>query len=263
MSKTTIICQSCRKAFDADDTLERAFCVYCGAENHLMPKSASDSSVSLSALPTDPQLRKKLLEQLAGSSGPEAFEARDRLLFWPARFEAVDRHATRYGDKFVELLTILTYFSANYPSRGSQKRAVKERDRIFSRPALVKAMTEASHPLVSLEEEFFDAAVVYFLACRDDKHYGSKLFDLVRLKDEDIARKAANDVAVNMMGYLCQIGLVPQSEVVIRALHRAWPTVFRQFPDFLDEFIQALPDDIRTTLVRILSQVPLRQERLR
>lgn len=260
MAKKTVVCQTCRKAFEADEGLAKAFCLYCGAENRLMADGSVVRDVDLSDLPTDPIERRTFLERLVASGGPEAAQAHDRLLFWPARFEAVDRRATRFGDKFVELLTIMSYFSANYPSRGAMKRAVKERDKILARPALKKAMSEAAHPRKTLQEEFFDAACVYLLACRDDKHYGAKLFDLVRMKEEDIARKASHDVAINMMGYFCQIGLVPETETAIRALHQAWPAVFSHYPDFVDDDLATLPDPIRTAIYRILSTNPDLQE---
>lgn len=260
MVKKSIACRSCGQIFEADSALSRAYCLYCGAENEVPGDRAAWSSSGLSALPADPITRRALLEQMAAVGGEDAAAARDRLLFWPARYEAVDRHATRYGDKFIEFISILLFYSQNYPSRGSQKRARKERDKFLARPALVKAMAEAVHPQEALLLEFRDAAEVYLKACRDDKHYGSKLFELVKLKEDDVAAKAAGDVASGVMAYLVQLGMTPQTDLMILGLHMAWASVFSKFPDFLDEAIGNLPAEFQSAINRVLSRKPALQE---
>lgn len=260
MGKKSIVCRSCGQMFEADSALTRAFCLYCGAENDITSNQSPWSVDSLSALPAEPATRRALLEQLAAAGGADAAAARERLLFWPARYEAVDRHATRYGDKFIEFISILLFYSQNYPSRGSQKRARKERDKFLARPALVKAMAEAVHPEEALLQEFRDAAEVYLKACRDDKHYGSKLFELVKLKEDDVAAKAAGDVASGVMAYLVQLGMTPQTDLMIQGLHMAWTSVFSKFPDFLDEAIGNLPAEHQAAINRVLSRNPSHQE---
>jgi len=260
MGKKSMVCRSCGQMFEAESALTRAFCLYCGAENEVPKDQAAWSSSGLSALPADPLSRRALLEQMVAAGGEDAASARERLLFWPARYEAVDRHATRYGDKFIEFISILLFYSQNYPSRGSQKRARKERDKFLSRPALVKAMAESAHPEQALLQEFRDAAEVYLKACRDDKHYGSKLFELVKLKEDDIAAKAAGDVASGVMAYLVQLGMTPQTDLMIQGLHMAWTSVFVKYPDFLDEAIGNLPAEHQAAINRVLSRKPAHQE---
>lgn len=260
MGKKSIVCRSCGQMFEADSALTRAFCLYCGAENEIPKERTAWPADGWSTLPADPVTRRALLEQMVAAGGEDAAAARERLLFWPARYEAVDRHATRYGDKFIEFISILLFYSQNYPSRGSQKRARKERDKFLSRPALVKAMADADHPQEMLLQEFRDAAEVYLKACRDDKHYGSKLFELVKLKEDDVAAKAAGDVASGVMAYLVQLGMTPQTDLMILGLHMAWASVFSKFPDFLDEAIGNLPAEHQAAINRVLSKNPAHQE---
>lgn len=260
MAKRSILCKSCGQSFEVDSKLSRAFCLYCGAENSVPAQTAPSAAVDLLKLSTDPATRKAQLEQLTASSDASAATARDRLLFWAARFERVGRHENRYGDKFVEFISTLIFYSQNYPSRGAMKRARKDRDRFLARPVMLKAMAETTHPKALLLQEFYDAAEIYLKACHDDKHYGSKLFELVKLKEEDIAIKAAEDVAIGMMGYLCQLGMTPQTDLLILALHKAYAAVFTKYPDLLDETISRQPTEIRTMLYHILSIDPSQQE---
>ena len=259
MPKQSLVCRACGKTFEADDSLSHAFCVYCGQENALSPRNG-EPSADLWKLPTDPAARRAQLEQVAESGSAQAGLARDRLLFWFARFDPVGHREARYGDKFIEFISILIFYSRNYPSRSAMKRARKDRDKFLSRPALVKAMAETSHPHMLFLQEFSDAAEIYLKACRDDKHYGSKLFDIVRMKESDIAAKAAEDVAIGMMGYLCQLGLDPQTELLIQALHKVFPTVFTQYPEYVDDLIAQMQTETRAMLYRVLAKDPAQQE---
>lgn len=256
MSKRSVVCRSCGQLFEVDSGLSRAFCLYCGSENTVPTLNAAASAVEPLALSADPAARRTQLEQLAAAGGESAAVARDRLLFWNARFEPIGRHELRYGDKFMEFIATLTFYSQNYPSKGAMKRARKDRDKFLSRPGLLKAMAEAARPQEMLLQEFYDTAELYLKACRDDKHYGSRLFDLVKLKEEDVAAKAAEDVAIGMMGYLCSLGMTPQTDLLVQALHQAYPAIFTNFPDLLDEAIARLPTEVRAMLYRVIARVP-------
>ncbi len=248
MSIKNVKCRACGKVFQADDQLNRAFCMYCGTENHLVPLTGSGSPYDLAE---DPITRREQLQHLAAGDGPDAAMARDRLLFWPARFFKVSRREERYGDKFLELITTVLFYSHNYPGTRNMKRARKDVERFFARPELRQALAEAAGPRQALLLEFHDAAEVYLRACRDDRHYGSRLFDIVKLKEEEVAAKAAEDVAVHMMHYLVALGLPEQSDLLVMALHRAWPVIFDKTPGLLDEAIAELPDDIRAAIYRL------------
>lgn len=251
MPQKDVKCRTCGKVFQADDQLSRAFCLYCGAENHLVPKSAED--VTPFDLSTDPATRLGQLERLA-AEGPDANVARDRLLFFPARFECVSRKEERYGDKFIELIATILFYSQNYPGRHAMKRARKDVDRFFGRPALKSAEASAENPRRTMLLEFHDAAEIFLRACRDDKHYGSRLFEIVKLKEDEVAEKAARDVAVNIMHYLVQLGMPAQSDLLLMGLHRAWPIIFTRFPALLDDTIAELPDDDRAAIYRVIAK---------
>lgn len=252
-------CRNCGKTFQADDQLSRAFCLYCGTENYLNPLVAHEE-VTPFDLATDPVTRREQLQRLAAGDGPDADVARDRLLFWPARFHRVSRKEERYGDKFLELITVILFYSQNYPGTRSMKRARKDIEAFFARPAFRQAMAEAADPRKALLLEFHDTAEVFLIACRDDKHYGSRLFEIVKLKEPEVADKAAQDVAMNIMQYLTQLGLPGQTDLLLMGLHRAWPIVFNAYADRLDEVIAELPDDTRAAIYRIIAHETSRPE---
>jgi hypothetical protein len=258
--KQTVVCRSCGKAFQVDGDLARAFCLYCGAENKFNPPTILGLDVDLMNLPTDPAERRDSLLRLIAADGESAALARDRYLFWAARFEPIGRQAKRYGDKFIEFISLILFYSQNYPSRSAMKRARKDRDRFLGREALRKALTEAVYPLETLQMEFVDAAELYLRACRDDKHYGSRLFELVKLKEKDVAEKAAEDLAVGIMSYLCQLGMTPETDLLIQALHPAYSVVFPKYAELLDEAIARLPNEINAILYRVLARKPILQE---
>ena len=126
-------CRACGKVFQADDKLSRAFCLYCGTENYLNPQ-ISHEEVTPYDLAEDPTTRREQLQRLAVGDGPDAALARDRLLFWAARFERVSRREERYGDKFLELITVILFYSQNYPSAHTMKRARRDVEKFFERP---------------------------------------------------------------------------------------------------------------------------------
>lgn len=260
MIKRSIVCRSCNQTFQADANLSRAFCLYCGAENNIEPQSSANIESNPLNLSTDPATRREQLMQMIAANGGTAALARDRLLFWGARFESIGRRAERYGDKFIEFISLLIFYSQNYSSRSAMKRARKDRDRFFNRPPMQKALHEAIHPQELLLLEFNDAAEIFLRACREDKHYSSRLFALVKMKDNDVATKAAEDIAIGMMGYLCQLGMIPETDQLIRALHRAYPIVFDTYPDLLDETIARQSDEIRAMIYRVLAQDQIHQE---
>ncbi|NLC84289.1 MAG: hypothetical protein GX749_04335 [Ruminococcaceae bacterium] len=257
MSIKDVKCRNCSKTFQADDEFGRVFCTYCGTENMIIRENTSDS---ITNLPEDPLTRRELLERLAASDSQEKSIIRDRLLFWAARYVKLSRKEERYGDKFLELITTLLFFSHNYGSPRLFKRARKDYDRFFNTPEFQKAMSEAADTQQALRLEFLDAAILYLRSCREDKHYGSRLFDIVRLKDDQIALKAATDIANNIMYYLYQLGMPQHADLLIQALHRGWSTIFMKFPELLNEAIAALPDDGRAAIYRAIASETNNQE---
>ncbi len=250
-------CRKCAKTFQADDELGRVFCLYCGTENEISRNSDTESYLDL---PENPVSRREQLERLSAGDSPEKVIARDRLILWSARFFRISRKEERYGDKFLELITSILFFSQNYGSPRLYKRARKDYERFFARPEFQQAMAAAIDKLRALQLEFYDAAALYLRSCREDKHYGSRLFDIVKLKEEQVAEKAAVDVANNIMFYLVEIGMPQHADLLIKGLHQAWPIVFAKYPELLDEAIAALPADGRAEIYRAISRDLKNQE---
>ncbi len=237
MAQIDIQCRQCEKVFQADNTLTQVFCVYCGARNQV----------------TDP----------AGSAGParmtwidEATETAVRAAFDRARFRILDRKTGQKADHFVGFWTSLLFHSNTNRSNWGLRSARKEIERFFERRELQEALALAGeNGLRLLCEQLVDSGEVFLQTCRDDRRYGSKLLDMIRLKPEDVANKAAFDICYHVLSFLVHLDRPAQSDLVIFAAVMAYPRVFPDYKEQLGLEMAKLPDEERKIIMEIVRDV--------
>ena len=170
--------------------------------------------------------------------------ARLRQAFWFARYQPV-RHSDLPADTFLALWANLSIISASRRWVFPIKQIKRDLARVFSQPQLLEALAAAG-PLASamLRNELDDSARVYFTSCRTDSNYSSVLFNFVKLKDNQIASKAAAGAAEGILLPLIMIGEVPWRNEMIAAICDAFPVVFPEFAEALENKIGELKPEI-------------------
>lgn len=109
------------------------------------------------------------------------------------------------------------------------KKAQQELDKFFHQKALAKAYEENPDALKeAFYEALLDSAKLYQEACRTDHHYGSKLFNLMKMKPEEVAEKAGREVYELLVPALLQMDKVFWRNQMLTAIHLAYQEVFAE-----------------------------------
>jgi hypothetical protein len=224
MSQVDISCQQCGRVFSADTTLTQAFCVYCGARNPLPAAEAGTTGAAAAA-----------------GSGPISTPEIDAA-FAAARYRLVDAKTGQKADLFVGLWTNLLFHGHNSRSRWGVKSAHKEMDQFFNRPELLAAMKLAGDQGVRLLcAQLVDSANSFLGSCRDDRRYGSRLMEMIKLSPEDVARKAAGDVCETILAYLVRLNDLTHRDLIIFSIVMAFPRAFPAYQTIFSEELEKLP----------------------
>ncbi len=180
--------------------------------------------------------------------------ARLRQAFWQARFKKV-KHSDSLADSFVGLWANLSILGNGSQTVFGKKQTVRDIEKFFKQPQLQEAIQSAGDDAKELLlAELSDSAEIYLQTCCSDSHYSSMLFGFVKLKDKDIAGKAARDVAYNIIGVLINIGRPAWSDQMIQAMWQKWPGVFPKYPDLLADQISGMDPEISRQILMIVGQ---------
>lgn len=141
----------------------------------------------------------------------------------------IDRNKTRRGDRFLSLWIEFKLLAGQGIGKRNAGRAKKFYEKFFADKELRRIL----EPVANVDEIMFaqliDSAEVYMRACKEDRQYGSKLFALMRMKDEEIAVKAANDVYDSIVQLLLILPRDDMRDRLIFAIHHAYQTVFDEY----------------------------------
>lgn len=111
------------------------------------------------------------------------------------RFKKIYRKTDQKADLFVGQWLNLKIAITQRNSLKVIKREEKELQKFFTQNGiqdLLDQNREMTEKIIF--ENIIDSAKLYQEACATDPHYGSKLFNLLRMKADEIANKAGNEV---------------------------------------------------------------------
>ena len=195
----------------------------------------------------DPKSRYDNDEQLINDPAQEESvrqQARLRQAFWQARFKKLKK-SDFIADNFVGLWANLVINSSNVGTFGGKRVTRKDIEQFFKQPLLQEAIKLAGESAEALlQAELTDSARIYFSACKTDSRYGSYMLGIMKLKEKEVANKAAREAANSILAPLIYIGRPAWSDQMIRAAWHAWQLVFTETPQLLDDKIHEL--DVET-----------------
>lgn len=227
-------CAGCGRSFQADESVERAYCIYCGHANEIA----------------------------AGKIDQEIDPAKKRYNEWKneienIRFKVWNKKTGEKGDTFVGFWTMLIFHGRNSKGFFGIRRAIREANRFWQQPEIGSILNRAENQSTQLvSEQLYDSVRAFYQTCREDRHYGSKMLDMVKLKPEQIADKAAADVCDNIFSYWLKIEPISYRDEIFRSAWFAFAPVFLEKSDALAQRVAILPEDERALLSKIIG-VPL------
>ena len=230
-----IKCAGCGKNFQADEKVERAYCLYCGHANMIGAAVVNDQTV-------DPD--------------------QERYLEWKkaienVRFKIWNKKTGEKGDTFIGFWSMLIFHGRNSRGFFGLKRASREANKFWQQSVIGDVLIEAGDQAKKLiSEQLYDSARAFYQTCREDRHYGSKMLDMVKLKPEQIADKAAAEVSEQIFSYWLKFEPISYRDEIFRAAWFAFSSVFTEKSDALAERVSRLPADERRLLSEIIG-VPL------
>jgi len=219
-------CRGCGKIFFVDESLKSAYCTFCGQVNDLIEKDGSVVSVKYDEL-------KKCIEKI--------------------RFKEKNKRTDEKADTFIGLWVTVIYHGRNSQGIFSRKRAVKEINRFWKDREIANILDDAQEYAEKLVyEQLYDSALGYYDACKTDRHYGSKLFDIVKLKPDEIAEKTASDIVKYVFRYLLGFDDIMYRDQIIKAAWFSFDPAFPSNGDILAEKIRDLTEEEQNELNKIL-----------
>lgn len=81
------------------------------------------------------------------------------------------------------------------------------------------------------------------------------MMDMIRMKPEDVARKAAADVCNSFLSLLLHLGRPAHSDLLIYAAVLAYPQSFTNYRDMLGQEMEKLPISDRQLIMTIVRDV--------
>ncbi|HHU52839.1 MAG TPA: hypothetical protein GXZ43_02000 [Clostridiaceae bacterium] len=174
------------------------------------------------------------------------------------RFAYIDRKKQRKADLFIGLWLELKISVVQSQSMRSIINQEKQLNNFFSKQEIITLLEENKQEAQkALYAEILDSALLYQSACLEDRHYGSKFFNLIRLKDDEIAYKAAKEVYNDIISALLGMNDYTWRNYMITALHVAYQEVFnknalkpeimfdKDDPQLLDKFTQIINNTLK------------------
>lgn len=228
MKSQSVTCTGCGKNYQIQEGVPQSFCVYCGQQQavHLV-------------LPDDGVERKAELEKLISQAQPDV-RVIQALAMWNARFTPVGRKQQRLADEFIRLWSVFFVYGRGGLSAHKQAQIQKEVEAFFKRKALQDALDGLDNPQQALYEELLDSACFYVRLCLTDRHYTSGLFELIRLKPRDVARKLAEDIGNTILASLLEMPDTPQVQQMLSAMVCAYRRQCSEYAELLDARIAVL-----------------------
>ncbi len=224
-----VTCAGCGKPFQADETVERAFCIYCGHANVIAPPA----------------------EMKAGPEQQQYLEWKQAIE--DVRFKVWNKKTGEKGDTFIGYWTMLIFHGRNSKGFFGVKRASKEANKFWLQPIIGEVLAQAGDQAGKLvSEQLYDSARAFYQTCREDKHYGSKMLDMVKLKPEQIAEKAAAEVCDLIYSYWLKFEPISYRDEIFRAAWFAFAPVFSEKKDALAECVSRLTEEERKQLSKII-----------
>ncbi|NLJ69971.1 MAG: hypothetical protein GX328_00705 [Clostridiaceae bacterium] len=143
------------------------------------------------------------------------------------RFKYVDRKQERKADLFMGLWLELKISVTQNQSKRVIIKQEKRLNEFFSKKEIL-AMLEENKEIAqkALYLEILDSALIYQKACLEDRNYGSKFLNLIRMKDDEIAYKAAKEVYQIIIPALMSMDNRFWRNQMITALHVAYQEIF-------------------------------------
>ncbi|MGB4610051.1 MAG: DUF6553 family protein [Saccharofermentanales bacterium] len=171
------------------------------------------------------------------------------------RFIYVDRKQQRKADLFLGLWLELKISVVQSHSMRAIVKQEKQLNNFFSKKEIV-ALLEENKEIAqkALYAEILDSARIYQKACLEDRTYGSKLLNLIRMKDDEIAYKAAKEVYQIIIPALLAMSNRNWRNQMITAVHLAYQEVFRDNALKPDILFDEADLEVRDEFTNIISK---------
>ena len=145
------------------------------------------------------------------------------------RFKYVDRKKQRKADLLMGLWLELKISVTQSQSKRMIVRLEKSINKFFSQKEILTMLEEDTLAVQkALYAEILDSALIYQKANLEDRHYGSKFLNFVKMKDDEIAYKAAREVYQVIIPALMRMSDQIWRNQMITALHVAHQEIFAQ-----------------------------------
>ncbi len=145
------------------------------------------------------------------------------------RFKVIKGHPERKADLLIGQWINLKITIGQRNSPRTIKRAERELNNFFNQKSLREVFAENPKALKeAFFEEIKDSARIYQEACLSDRHYGSRLFNLLKMKPEEVAEKAGSEVYEILIPSLLEMQEVFWRNQMIAAIHSAYQEVFAE-----------------------------------
>lgn len=145
------------------------------------------------------------------------------------RFAYVDHKQQRKADLFIGLWLKLKISVAQSQSKRVIGKQEKHLNKFFSNKEILTMLEENEQAVrKALYAEILDSALIYQRACLEDHNYGSKFLNLIRMKNNEIAYKAAKEVYQIIIPALMRMNEQIWRNQMITALHVAYQEIFAE-----------------------------------
>lgn len=235
-----IVCQNCDKTFQVDDGVQKAFCVHCGAVNDL-----NSDQTAIEGFPADQAVELTSEQQALLNECRQKIES--------VRFKVFNRKTGEKGDTMIGFWSTLLFHGRNSRGYFSLNRARREADKYWQQPAMAQALADAGDLAeILVAEQLYDSVKRFYKTCKEDRHYGTKLLDMMKLKPEQIADKVAKEFCSLIFEYWIHFEQVRYRDQIFRAAWHAYPVSFPENPGLLREKVDELPVEEYQQLRKIL-----------
>ena len=123
------------------------------------------------------------------------------------------------------------------------RKIEKELNDFYRQPDLHALLSENSKiAKKAIFNEIKDSATVYQQACAEDSNYASKLFGLMKMKEDEVANKAGNEVYNQVVRSLLLMSDSFWRNQMIVAIHLAYQEVFGKNAFKADLFFEEIDE---------------------
>ncbi|MHB1315747.1 MAG: DUF6553 family protein [Christensenellales bacterium] len=240
MPQMMITCNKCKKEYQTDSDLAKSYCLFCGAEN---------ARITAKEFSYDPVSRKNFFIQQINENTADKDLYQDLLSLWPVRYKPMNKTNTKYADTFLGLWVTLV-LNAKNPSFLGFNRSKQDIGKFFHQKELSQALDGMADPETALYHELLHSARTYVNTCKNDHQYGSVL-SMIKMKEENVARKIANDTAA-VINYACRISLPKHTKEIINALYSAYKAEMPKYADLIDKSIDGFNPAVQSAIKETL-----------